>query len=414
MELELRRYLEVVCRRWKLVAGATLVSAATALVVSLLMPPVYRAHAGVVISRVRPQVVFEPTMVTLSDEKLGTLRVDTDARQNTLVALVTSPAVEAEVIQSLGDSVVPELGQPGALLTNGIAGRLAKGELIEISLRGSDPRSVTLIVNAWAEAYASYVNRLYCGTTEAPESVQSQADAARAKYEAAQNELVAFVGNNELTRLRSEIESKKDTLSYHYGIVNRTDKLVADCQGLLDQVVQAGSSEAGQVANGLSLLRLQAAIVGTGVGNPFDVQLTVDSGAGLLGDADDLRNDIQTMLRLLEAQRGESQGIIDDSSLVQDILELERDLEEEEARERELKRARSLAWDTYAALARKADEASVASQTLGSEVKFAVPAIQPRSPVGPRKVLNTVVAGALGLILGVLAAFGMEYFAESD
>ena len=101
MELELRRYLDVVLRRWRLVVGATLVAAAAALVVSVLSEPVYEARAGVVIARVRPQVMFEPSMVTLSEEQLGFLRVDTKARQNTLVALVKNPEVEARVVQRL-------------------------------------------------------------------------------------------------------------------------------------------------------------------------------------------------------------------------------------------------------------------------------------------------------------------------
>jgi succinoglycan biosynthesis transport protein ExoP len=394
--------------------GATLLAAAAALVVSFLSKPVYEARAGVVIARVRPQVRFEPSMVTLSEEQLGFLRVDTTARQNTLVALVKNPEVEARVVQKLNDAVSPELRHPGGLLEAGVTGRLAKGELIEISVRGRDPGFITLVANAWAEEYESYINRLYSGSAETGESVRRQADAARAEYESAERALVAFTGDNEKTALRAEIESKQEVLTYHYQIINRNEKLLVDGQGLLDQVDEAGDSGAGRLANGLALVRLQAAVVGSGVGKPFDVQLNVAEGGALLADASDQRGDIDALLSLLQEQRDESFRVVEESSLLDDMLRLEAALEEELARERELTRARDLAWDTYKALARKAGEADVAEQTIGSEVKFAVPAIEPRWPVGPRKVLNTVVAGALGLVIGLLGAFGAEYLRESD
>ena len=414
MELELRRYLDVVLRRWRLIVGATLLAAAAALAVSFLSEPVYEARAGVVISRVRPQVKFEPSMVTLSEEQLGFLRVDTKARQNTLVALVKNPEVEARVIQRLNDSVSPELRQPGGLLEAGVAGRLAKGELIEVSVRGRNPSFVTLVANAWAEEYEGYVNKLYSRSTESAESVRLQAGAARGEYESAENALVAFTGDNDIAALQAEIQSKEQLRAYHYDIVNRSEKLLVDGQGLLDQVDEAGESGAGRVANGLALVRLQAAIVGSGVGRPFDVQLDLAEGGALLADASDQRGDIEALLSLLEEQRDESHRIVEDPSLLDDILRLEAALEEELARKKELTRARDLAWDTYKALARKASEADVAEQTIGTEVKFAVPAIEPRSPVAPRKMLNTVVAAALGLVIGVLGAFGVEYLLEPD
>ena len=52
----------------------------------------------------------------------------------------------------------------------------------------------------------------------------------------------------------------------------------------------------------------------------------------------------------------------------------------------------------------------VASQATDTEVRFAVPAVEPKKPVAPKKKLNIAIAGVLGLMVGVFGAFLVEYF----
>jgi uncharacterized protein involved in exopolysaccharide biosynthesis len=61
-------------------------------------------------------------------------------------------------------------------------------------------------------------------------------------------------------------------------------------------------------------------------------------------------------------------------------------------------------------LARKAAEARIAAQDETGEVRLASRATPPDQPVSPQKTLNTLVGGALGLLVGVLAALGIEYW----
>ena len=411
-EIDLRQYIDVIMRGWKLIAAAALIAALAAAVVSFSMSPVYEARAGVIISRVRSQVVFEPSMMTLSDEKLSGLRVDTKARQNTLVALGRSPAVEAEVIRRLGDALSPEEQRAGGLLENGIKVEVAKGELIEIRYRDKDPARAALIANIWAEEYEHYVNKLYGSSGEDTASIEMRLTAAREKYEVAEADLLAFVGANKITELKSEIGSKKASLSYHYGVINQVEELTANARTLLTQVNEAGHSGAGQFANGLALVQLQTIAMSEATAKPSQLQITLNVDAGILEQTSELRGDIAVLIAALENQRGESYSAINESGLLDDILRLEQDLEKEDARQKELKRARDLAWDTYKAMARKMDEANVAAQTMGSEVKFAMQAIEPRNPIAPRKMMNTAIAGMLGLMIGFLGVFAMEYFGE--
>jgi len=60
------------------------------------------------------------------------------------------------------------------------------------------------------------------------------------------------------------------------------------------------------------------------------------------------------------------------------------------------------------ALMRRLDEAKVAAQDEGGEVRLASRAAVPTDPVSPRKGLNTVLGGVLGLILGIVGAFVVD------
>ena len=61
-------------------------------------------------------------------------------------------------------------------------------------------------------------------------------------------------------------------------------------------------------------------------------------------------------------------------------------------------------------LSRKAAEARIAAQDETGEVRLASRAAAPTRPTSPRKTLNTLVGGALGLLVGILAALGIEYW----
>jgi len=132
--------------------------------------------------------------------------------------------------------------------------------------------------------------------------------------------------------------------------------------------------------------------------------------AGLGGSAEDQLGDLDTLISVLEARREEVQSPISEGSIQQEVLQLQEQLEQEEARRRELTQARDLAWDTYQTLARKAAEVEISAQVTDTEVRFAVPAVEPRSPIAPKKKLNIALAGVLGLMVGVFGAFMMEYF----
>jgi succinoglycan biosynthesis transport protein ExoP len=401
-EIDLREYINVIVRRWKWILGIALVAVVTAVLVSFfLLTPVYEAKAAVVIVKSRSEIAFEPKYRTLTEEDIA-------SRRKALEALVKSSAVAAEVIGKLGSTLDPEEREVAAL--SGMVETESNGDLIGIKVKGEDPSKITAIANAWGEAYEEYVNGLYGGRPQSPEDIQAQVAEAESSYKKAEEVLTKFMGDNQIDTLSLEIGAKQNTLADYYATKRQLDRLIADARALRDQLHQEKLSSPTGAGNSLSLMLLQAsAFTLLSPELPVQLQLSLDERAGLEASAEEQVQDLDALLSILEARREEVQALIVEGTLQQEILQLQEQLEWEQAREQELTSARDLAWETYDTLARKEAEVGIASQVTDTEVRFAVPAVEPKKAVSPKKKLNIAIAGVLGLMVGVFGAFFIEF-----
>jgi len=138
----------------------------------------------------------------------------------------------------------------------------------------------------------------------------------------------------------------------------------------------------------------------------------IAEGSGLSDEAQRLA---ESLLKL-EGQENLVELNVSETPIEQKIQELEqqvRDLQaqlaEQEGREKELARARDLAWETYKNLATKEAELGVAVQTTGTEVALAAPAAAPEKDI-VSGAKNTLLAALVGLMLGVFAAYAIEFW----
>jgi len=97
-----------------------------------------------------------------------------------------------------------------------------------------------------------------------------------------------------------------------------------------------------------------------------------------------------------------------------EINSLEAALEAENARKRELSRARDLAWQKFDLLSTKATEVDIAASITGTEVRLASTALPPTDPASPKKKQNTVLGLFVGLILSVGFVLVIEHPAVKD
>ncbi|MDY7079437.1 MAG: GNVR domain-containing protein [Chloroflexota bacterium] len=129
--------------------------------------------------------------------------------------------------------------------------------------------------------------------------------------------------------------------------------------------------------------------------------------------------DSQAALALLRMKDWEgmlSYSAVLNESFSQEITQLEdhvRVLQAEIVRlegvKADLQQDRDLAWDAYNNLLSKEQELKITTASEDTEVRFASSALPPRSPVSPKKLMNTAVGLALGLMLGVFGAFLFDY-----
>jgi uncharacterized protein involved in exopolysaccharide biosynthesis len=92
------------------------------------------------------------------------------------------------------------------------------------------------------------------------------------------------------------------------------------------------------------------------------------------------------------------------------VRQLQVQLARAEAEQKELTRARDLAWDTYSTLQVKAAELGIAAEMMDVEVRFASSAVEPIEPIESGKVSSNVgLAAVVGLMLGVGVAFLLHY-----
>lgn len=417
--IELREYLAVI-RRWLwLILLGTFLAGGTALVVSFRMTPVYQAEAGVLIVTAGSEIVLEPRYKTLTEEDLAPI-TNMQERRKALTALVANTVIASQVIGELGSTLEPEEREAG-ILVEMVKAEL-DGDLIRIRVEADSPKKATAIANAWAQAYESYVNSLYSGTAQSPADLQIQADETLGDYQEAEAALTEFLGNNQIATLTNEIDAKKATLEDYYAAQRALDRLLADAKTLregLEEGVPSSTSRRNSLA--LLLLRARASTLSSSLpielqvspGLPTQVQILLDQQIEVAEDPGQQLSELDTLIANLEIRREQVQALIDEGSLQQEVLQLEEQLEREQATQRELTSTRDLDWDAYQVIARKIAEVQMAAQAKGTVVRFAVPAMEPESPISSRKKLNTLLGSVVGAMLAVGVVFTIEYLDDT-
>jgi succinoglycan biosynthesis transport protein ExoP len=432
-EIDLREYIEVLLKRWPWIIGLSLVAAVAAFVVSSFLPPVYEAEAKVIMLKSKTDISFVPTIRSENTEQ----DVNVTEAQRTLLDLVQSSDVAAAVLNESEDLLALEKRNILDLLEKVEATN--NGNVISIKVTDEDPLVAAQLADHWAQAYESYINQLFNDrSTVLLGQVEAQVADVENQYRLAQANLEDFLGDNRTLVLQHDIESLKQNLdvkykllAQKYGELNRIETWLEDARTVQDQLKVTSSSPGAGIGDMLAVtgLRGQGSLQTT----PLQLQLNLADIEANLATPDDAA----TMIEVIEARKARVEADIEALSaelvlaedslsssagseqaqppndLAERISALEAALEAQQAQDRELRAARNIAWDNYEAVQRKLAEVTLATQITDSEVRFASHAIIPDDPISPRRLLNTVIGGALGFMLAVVGAFAVEYWQGS-
>lgn len=431
--IDLGKYLETLLRQWLLILVAFLVCAVSAAAVALSRPPSYESNALVVSTKVGSAVTFGSTIEFLSEGQGYTNIIDRKARLQTYVALVKSPLVAERVYEDLRLEMGDRTPGPNDLLKL-VSGSLVSGtDTIKILVRNNSPEMTQKVAEAWAMRYVEFINQTYStgGTEQAVAAIQAQIDQAYQDYLIQQEAFISHISS-----------SPKDEITRMIEHMLALDRLLYDATTLREQVRVGGEASAASNAAALAVLKIQAFVIMPDLREmqvqiPIQVQVT-----GVEQSLNDLLRDLDSLVQILDERLQSLEGrvaglaermsagktstgmdeifsnlgqiTVDDPSVnyrvkneqsLRYLLALE---EHENGRLLEKQLARDLAWQTYSNLTMKEGELTVTSQTGGKEVTLGAPPVvgtQTSSLVQP-----VLLAAGVGLLLGVMAAFAIEYW----
>jgi uncharacterized protein involved in exopolysaccharide biosynthesis len=440
-EIDLRPYILALIHNWWRIALVVLILASLALAFSLLQAREYVATATILLTRSQAFLRLAEQFPTIQENIY-----DSSSRMNALLTIAQSDGVSMATLNSVDDLLPADERELEAIkdrveITN-------KGDSILVSANAKTPELAAEIANTWANQAVLAINQAYSGDQPLTE-IQSQLASANQDYQDAQRALEAFIHNSQIVLLGKNIDEANNLLSeavndrawqisYYYSRKQSMQDLKVKAEALKQQLGSGNRSSAGSFGDAIAILNMHSNAFGIGETSTaralwlgqtsdkvipdntarmtFDLQLTElsslnDTPASYAEDLDRIIQQADAEISKAEQAlnslnqnlfRGEGSDVIEATAA--QIQELQTQLENEQARQRELTSNRDLAWEAYQALVQKMTEIKNSSQT-SNQVTLASLALPPQKPAPRGTIRNTFVAGVLGGLLGIFWLF---------
>jgi uncharacterized protein involved in exopolysaccharide biosynthesis len=184
--------------------------------------------------------------------------------------------------------------------------------------------------------------------------------------------------------------------------------VLEDQLDFLDQEIGSLSRELAQGAGFAFLDDLDLEGLGSSVTDLDAATSTGPTAAALAveGQSAETPSGMEGMLGLLVEDTPLTQQI---ARMEEEVRELQAELKHLKSIKKDLEQTRDLAWQTYATLSTKEAELALASQSVESEIRFAVESVPPRTSEGTGTMTTVALAGAVGLMLAVGMAFLLDF-----
>ncbi len=397
-EIDLRAYIQIVLRGWRLIIGLTVLGALVAGGVSFILPEIYEATALVSVSQARYSLRLE------------------GASQNVALPLKAYPdlAFSDEVLTRVFDQVrvdapasVQTLAEFRRQLTVAAA---ADPTLLRLTVRDQHPEHAARVANTWAQTLAQQAGQLYGQDLANLATYEAQLATMKSDLDLAEQALAAFQASNQAAILTAQLDSQQAILTDYLNRAHTLSLLALDAQNLrgrlakLDPAAPAGSNE------DVLALMLSARSLGGQISSPeTPLQLQVSPGqaasdktvAQQLALVDDLIQTLQVGAQGAQTQVG---------TLQPQLLATQGQLAEAQRQESELTRARDLVQEQYLALAGKLEEAKIVAQETANIMQVASQASEPTERTSPKRLTIMAAGGAVGALLSILGVLVWEWW----
>jgi uncharacterized protein involved in exopolysaccharide biosynthesis len=406
-EIDLRSYITVLRRYWLWILGLALAAAATAFLLTSFQPASYEASSVLVVTQPRYRMQFDPRFATA---------------QNWTPASDVFPtlATSDDVLQSVVDSYTPSAEVVrhtwGLSALRGMVNAHTSGDpsLLILKVRSPSPPDAAGVANAWASTVVDAGHELFGDGFQDVAFFQEQLSQAAEALASADTALIEFEARNQAgivtIGLESLLQAQADYLHDQRAIAS----ILQDVRGLREQLATRPEEEIMSYADSLTALLLQVKAFNSRVAAPVEQQvstpleLRIDSSESLSDKS--VAEQVDFLDALMVTLQNKSDEIeIRLAELEPQILTLQGELQQLAGERDGLVLVQQSAGETYLTLARKVDEARIAAQEENGILQVGSQAAVPESPVASGRLGRIVVAGMLGLVVGIVGAFFFDY-----
>ena len=399
--IDLRGYINVLLHHWKWIAGLALVAAVAAFAISSLLPAMYKASSVVIVTQPRYQMQFDPRFETSQGwgpaYKVFPTLATSDGVLQTVVDAYDMNTTKAEIrewrLSVLSDMVEAFSG--------------GDPSLVVLAVQSRSPQDAAAIANLWADILTQKGNEIYGESEKDVAFFEEQVDQAARTLDAADAALIEFEARNQSGIVGAQLDSRQRAQADYLASQRTIASIVQDVQGLRHQSAEQTGYQAVSLADSLTALLLQIKAFDAQSDAPIELQI---------GGSESLSNKsleeqvafLDDLVATLQVKSADIEMLLEE--LEPEILALQQKLQESSVEQDRLTRDHTLARETYLTLARKLDEARIAAQEENGVLQVGSYAAVPEEAIGPRKQFNTVVAGMLGLMIGIVIAFFVEFW----
>lgn len=429
LELDLRQLWHALWRRKWIVLGLFLFAAATAYFVTSAMTPVYEATTTVLVSEQGMGLLEAAFFERLT----GTTRQTAMQRA---IEVLKSRSLALRVARELGydwDVYSPEFQE----FRDSITVQSATGsELLRISVQHVDPQEAMRIANTMVDVFVRTIQEMNSENVRAARAfLAEQLEKFEADLERAEEELVLFRQQAAMVQPAGESEAilsgitrletlKAEALVQRQAAQERLNALRGELSSETRSVVSSNLIAADPIITGIrsQLANLEAQLAAARE-QYTDAHPRV---IGLQAQINELRAELNREISRLESSGAESRlseeiialqaEVMAQTAKIEAIDEMIREREillgglpEKELHLTRLMRNANVTETIYTMLRQRYEELRITEAMEAANVAVLDPAIVPRTPVKPRKMLSVAIAGFLGIFVGVGLAFVLEF-----
>ncbi len=396
--IDLRPYVSSLWTRRYWIIGFGLVGIILGFAISSIVSPSYEASALVAATLPHERLEFDSRVQTVTGTQ--PLQAYPD--------LALSDAVLIELLDRVSTKTPITLTQLRKMVS---ASPGSDPSIIKLTVEYKDPKIASEMANAWAELFVALGNEMY-GYQGDEQLVffEARLEEVADQLEAAEQALIDFQTNNRTSILTNELAAAEQTQADYLAKQRQTELILQDIESLLSQERNGNFDDPVAVERLASILlqvRALGGVPGVGV-TPLQVQLALESPT----DLSDVENR-ETILQLRDMLMAQGSQIEERlTSLEPQILSLQREKYQLEVLNNRLNRDLEVAEETYTTLARTVDEKRITSEDTTSGIKLASRTAVPERPSSPNVVVNSIIAGVVGIFLSIVAIIMMQWWRD--